>query len=335
MKLLFRLGIGTIGKYLSLRLIEVLQILRRTTSVITRTLVRTFALAKEHVGLTSIGSLASILALLVVWWQSTDTPTTVVIETPVPSAAAAPVPPRDYDLSLGFRPSVMGFEENTTGRRVVLTADGLSRTVTGLHAYVGHPDQLRIEDPECVGAFKGGEAFGPLVAPQGSIVGCVLVSGATGVVAGDVLQFAFRRIGPLDEKHTIQFRFEEPYGTWLVDGGSQVLPINTGELFIAPARGVDRVGITYSSAGAKVFDETVQAGGALAFDEDSLFTILVYGGDGTPRTFFEVVSPDGTARNDTGGGSYFVFENNSQVGQYQARVDGGSWYGWEMSAVNR
>ncbi len=83
-----------------------------------------------------------------------------------------------------------------------------------------------------------------------------------------------------------------------------------------------------------MFNQTASFNGQIFFDAGTEYAVLVYRTGGSGPWEFEVI-PAGanSSEKKSGNGSYMFFGNYDSEGWVWARVDGGTWFKWEMVAV--
>ena len=97
---------------------------------------------------------------------------------------------------------------------------------------------------------------------------------------------------------------------------------------------LDKVTITYWKQGDKIYSQKVAFNGTVPFDAGTKYSVLVWRTGGSSRWDFEVIPPGAQEPIvKDGAGSFMVFQDRDEQGWWWARVDGGTWFKWEMEAV--
>lgn len=132
------------------------------------------------------GSAALLLGALLVW------------------AGILPVrPPAHADAaSTSFNPTSVTLAANGSAATITVTSVGVDDGVQGAQINIQHPSNVSITSPTCVGLFAGATPLGPSQASGGTVVGCLMVSGAARGQTGDIMTFVVTRLGPGDSALT-------------------------------------------------------------------------------------------------------------------------------------
>ena len=102
----------------------------------------------------------------------------------------------------------------------------------------------------------------------------------------------------------------------------------------ASGGGLEKVHLRYFKNGTELFNQPVSSNGQIFFDAGTDYAVLVYrvGGLG-PWEFETIPAGANSSVKKSGNGSAMFFGYYASEGWWWARVDGGTWFKWEMIAV--